>query len=76
MNHLEEQGLKELVKSGKTIIWNPDEDTAKVVVSITKRHDEPGLCANFSNGEYVSLDGCEVADFAIIQRLKSDPGLT
>jgi len=53
------------------MIWNPDEGTARVIISITKRSDENGLCANFSNGGYVSLDGCEVGDFAIVHRLIS-----
>lgn len=75
----QEKELKELFEKYKYkwgLIWNPNEDTAKVVISITKRpkDDESGLCANFSNGEYVSLDGCEVEEFAIIHRLISYKG--
>ncbi len=72
MKITEEEQLKEIfLKSDKQMIWNPDEGTARIITSITKRSDENGLCANFSNGEYVSLDGCEVGDFAIVHRLIS-----
>jgi hypothetical protein len=68
-----EEELKELFEKYKgKLLWNPDEETAIVVISITKRNDEPGLNANFANGTYVNLGNCEVSDFGIIHRLTVD----
>lgn len=72
MKESHEEELKELFEKFKgKLLWNPNEDTAKVVVSITKRNGEPRLNANFSDGTYVNLINCEVEDFAIFHRLRS-----
>lgn len=73
MNISHEEQLKELFEKFKgKLLWNPYEETAKVVISITKRNDEPGLNANFADGTYVNLGNCEVGEFGIIHRLKVD----
>jgi hypothetical protein len=79
MTEQEEQILKSEVDagvdSGCEVIWNPDNETGRKVYSVTTRtfkdpdEDEPGLCANFSNGEYVALYGCELRDFVVARRL-------
>jgi hypothetical protein len=70
MNEAEQNLLRELVLSGMQVFWIPDEDTAKKVLSVTKRADEFCLCANFSGGEYAALDNAEMDSFAIVTRLK------
>lgn len=67
-----QEELKMMFQTGYNLMWNPDEDTAKTVASMTKREDEAGLCANFADGSYVSLFECEVEDFVTFYRLKTD----
>lgn len=69
MSTPEIESLRQLFKDGKLLMWNPDEDNCKVITSITKREDEVDLCANFSDGRYVSLFDCEASDFIIAFRL-------
>lgn len=53
-----------------TVKWNPEDGIARTVVSITERCEkgeepEPGLCANFQNGDYAALYNCELEEFII-----------
>jgi len=71
MTMIEQAAISELVNvlKHKSIFWSPDEDTCKKVLSISKRFDEPSLCANFEGGEYVALCGCELSSFIVGERL-------
>lgn len=72
MTEQEQETLKIILKSN-SIWWAPDESTCYWVVSITLRpkEDECGLCANFHNGKYAALEGCEINQFIVGSRLKS-----
>lgn len=77
MSEQEEQLLALEVKSGSNVLWNPDSETARKVVSVTERkfkdpeEDEPGLCANFNGGDYVALYNCELSDFVVAKRFNT-----
>lgn len=79
MTEQEEQLLADKVASGMLILWNPDSNTGRKVVSVTERkfknpeEDEPGLCANFTGGEYVALYNCELCEFIAAERLAEEP---
>ena len=78
MNEAQEKFLKDIVDSGESIYWIPDDRTCKKVYSVTERHsdieenDEFGLCANFTNGQYAALYGAELSEFATIKRLENN----
>lgn len=67
MSKLEIAYLKDLLKT-RTVVWNPDPDTCRVVKHVGKHaeegDDEP--CAIFHNGEYVALYNCTREDFKTI----------
>ena len=75
MTEQEEQLLAMEVEAGSEVLWQPDNETARKVVSVTERkfkdpeEDEPGLCANFDGGEYVALYNVELSDFIVSRRL-------
>ena len=54
--------LKTKMLSKKTL-WIPDQKTARQIVRIGNRKDEPSSCAYFDNGEYVALYNCDLTDF-------------
>lgn len=68
MSELEQQKLARLFNSKMVIWWAPDEDTCRQIVSVAMRKVEMGLCANFSGGQYVALDGCDPSDFILGNR--------
>ena len=74
MSEQEEQLLKMEVEAGSEVLWNPDNETGRRVVSVTERkfqdpeEDEPGLCANFDGGDYVALYNVELSDFVVARR--------
>lgn len=76
MTEEQQQQIAQLVNSGAVIMWNPDQETARTVVSVGKWRssdpsieDEPGLCAYFDGGEYAALYNCEISDFIEAKRL-------
>ena len=75
MTEQEEQLLAMEVEAGSEVLWQPDIETARKVVSVTERkfkdpeEDEPGLCANLDGGEYVALYNVELSDFVVARRL-------
>lgn len=72
MSQEEEILLKDISLSPETLLfWCPDDSTCKQVMSITKRvEEEKMLCANFENGQYAVLYGCESRDFVVGTRLQ------
>ena len=77
MSEEQELLLKKIVEEGANVLWQPDDETARKVVSVTTRkfkdpeEDEPGLCANFLNGEYVALYNVELEEFIIAESIGS-----
>jgi hypothetical protein len=77
MSEEEELLLKDLVEAGLNVLWQPDSETARKVVSVTERkfkdpeEDEPGLCANFEGGEYVALYNAELSEFIVAKTITS-----
>lgn len=65
----EELCLKAHLTMEKTILWRPDEHTARFVKSITLNSFEPSYCAYFENGEYIALYGCDLTDFYKITKI-------
>ena len=76
MTEQEELELKSLVESGIIVMWNPDKDTCRTVVSVGPKvfadpdnEDEPSLCASFEGGDYVALYNVEMHEFIKAERL-------
>lgn len=51
------------------VFWMPGDGTAREVILVAPHKDEDCLCAYFQGGQYVALDGCELNDFAEVNRL-------
>ena len=66
-----EIAVRDAIVKGLRVMWNPEPSIAREVVRVAENRaeDEPGLCAFFSNGEYVDLCGCEPSDFITYNRL-------
>lgn len=68
--------LKGFLSMGATLLWMPDEKTARKIVRVgagpTVAPDdepEPADCAYFANGEYVSLAFTEAYEFVQVVQL-------
>ena len=68
---MDDQDIKYLTRLLKrsSLFWAPDEKICREVVSVSTRFDEPGFCAFFSDGAYVTLWGCEITEFIVGTRL-------
>lgn len=75
MNDAEIEILKQAVKSGDTVLWCPDDSTARCVCHVgpvkTLEGEEPelGECAFFVGGHHAALYNCELREFVVGHRL-------
>lgn len=70
MNELETSKLKEALKTS-LVFWAPSymEDAIQVI-SISKRNDEPSLCANLVNNKYIALYNVVLSNFVFAKRFE------
>lgn len=71
MNDKEIEILKNALRSNNTVMWNPDEKTARIVQRISthkEEDDNDSLCAIFWNGQYIALYNCDLSEFAMVTR--------
>jgi len=66
MNAAEIEALKQTLRDGKRVVWNPEPTICRVVTSIGNLKDEPSEVAMVSSGHYVALYNCGWDEFYLI----------
>lgn len=66
--------LRDLLNMGQTIVWMPDDKTARKVVKVgpcpsNEGDSEPSDVGFFANGDYVALWNCEAHHFVQVTPL-------
>lgn len=69
MLELEEDILERMLQKYDLVLWVPNNETAKRVIAITEREDEP--VALFPDGTYAAIMATELSEFVVGTRLKN-----